>query len=219
MQINKTTNYTPNFRAIKVATTQNTVGKFVTKIDLYKLQKEDKKILESLKSKIDIKKLFPKLDTLALERWQHLFKYCINNFIDSFDDYNTTYLAVKDNKPCGILTYSDKGSEYYLDGICSIPTDTNKKENYVGQTLFLQFFRDLQKENIKKATLSAVNDGPFDVVTKYKKLGFVKDVTTYPYSKMVCNKYKAKEQVKVLSDSIKYTEVTPQKVNLSDILD
>ena len=47
MQINKTTNYTPNFRAIKVATTQNTVGKVVTKIDLYKLQREDKKILES----------------------------------------------------------------------------------------------------------------------------------------------------------------------------
>lgn len=219
MQINQTNNYSTNFKAIKVATTQNTVGKVVTNIDLYKLQKEDKKFLESLKSKIDIKKLFPKLDTLALERWQHLFEYCINNFVDSFDDINTTYLAIKDNKPCGILTYSDKGSEFYIDGICSIPTETNKKVNFVGQTLFLKFFKDFQKENIKKATLSAVNDGPFDVVSKYKKLGFIKDMTTYPYSKMVCNKYKAKEQIGTLSDNIKYTEVTPKRVNLSEILD
>lgn len=219
MQINQSNNYLTNFKAFKVATTQNTVGKVVTNIDLYQLEKSDKKFLSSLKTKIDIKKLFPKLDTLALDRWQHLFEYCINTFVDSFDDVNTTYLAVKGNKPCGILTYTDKGSEYYLDGICSIPIEVNKKENFVGQTLFLQFFKDFQHNNIKKATLSAVNDGPFNVVDKYKKLGFVKDMTTYPYSKMACNKYKVKEQIGNLSEVIKYSEVNPEKVNLADILD
>jgi hypothetical protein len=219
MQINQTNNYSTNFKALKVATTQNTVGKVVTNIDLYQLEKSDKKFLSSLKKKIDIKKLFPKLDTLALDRWQHLFEYCINTFVDSFDDVNTTYLAVKGNKPCGILTYTDKGSEYYLDGICSIPIEVNKKENFVGQTLFLQFFKDFQHNNIKKATLSAVNDGPFNVVDKYKKLGFVKDMTTYPYSKMACNKYKVKDQIGNLSEVIKYSEVNPEKVNLADILD
>lgn len=219
MQINHSNNHSTNFKAIKVATTHNTVGRVVTNIDLYKLEKSDKRFLETLKSKVNIKKLFPKLDTLSLERWQHLFEYCVNTFVDSFDDINITYLAIKDNHPCGILTYTDKGSEYYLDGICSIPIEINKKENYVGQTLFLQFFKDFYNNNIKKATLSAVNDGPFNVVDKYKNLGFVKDMTTYPYSKMVCNKYKAKEQIANLSEHIKYKEVESKKVNLANILD
>ena len=219
MQINNSPKRDINFKAVKVATAKNTLGKITTDIEIYKLQKEDRSFLENLKKKTSIKKMYPKLDSLAQARWQHIFEYCINNILDSFGNRNTAYLAVKNKKPCGIMTYTDKGSELYLDGICSIPIEENKKVSLVGKTLFLQFFKDLEKSKAKKATLSAVNDGPFNVVKKYQELGFVKDMTTHPYSLMVCNKYKAKEQQSKLSKVIDYTNSPTCKINLEDITD
>lgn len=219
MQINNRSHYDTNFKAVKVATTQNIVGRTCTSIDLYRLDKRDRNFLNKLAKSNAIMKYFKKLDTLSLERWQHILEYCINTAKDSIGDFNTTYIAVNDNKPCGILTYTDNDSEFYLDGICSIPTEENHKVPFVGQTLFLQFFKDFDAAKTKKATLSAVNDGPFNVVNKYKKLGFVKDLTTFPYSKMMCNKYKAKEQLNTLSKTIEYTPCEEEKVNLESFLD
>lgn len=219
MHITRNNSNNPNFSALKVATTRNTVGKVVTNIDIYKLGKEDRVFLNNLKNKVSIKDLYPKLDTLAQDRWQHLFEYCINNILDSFQQFNVAYLAVKDNNPCGLLTYTDDGREFYIDGICSIPTRKNVKENFVGKTLFLQAFKDFEKTKAKKITLSAVNDGPFDVVNKYKQLGFIKDLTSYPYSKMACNKYKVKEQIPKLNNIIDYQEEKSSQIDLTEILD
>ena len=107
----------------------------------------------------------------------------------------------------------------YLDGICSIPIEKNKKVNNLGKTLFLQFFRDFKAQNCKTASLSAVNNGPFDVVKKYEKLGFTKDPCSYPYSKMVCNKFKIEEQIKSLEQEIRYNTTNNEKTNLNIFLD
>ena len=66
MNISNQNNYRPNFKAIKVATTQNIIGKKATNIDLYRIQKEDRDFLLNLKNKIDYKKFFPNLQEIRV---------------------------------------------------------------------------------------------------------------------------------------------------------
>ena len=64
-------------------------------------------------------------------------------------------------------------------------------------------------ENLKAKTLKlfAITDGPFDVITKYKEMGF-KDVGMADgYVEMTCNKYNIKKQIDNLSKSISYQPV------------
>ena len=210
MNISSKYNNSPQFQAIKVAKTQNTIGKKVTNIDLYKIQKEDYDFLLNLKKQVDYKKFFPKLHSLAIDRWKHILDYCINCAV--CPDH-TTYVAISDGKPSGIISYTYDKSGIYLSGICSIPTEPEKKVHYGGQTLFLQLFKDALEDDVKNISLSAVNNGPFNVVNKYEKLGFTKDPTSYPYTNMVCNKYKIKEKDKELSKIINYENCDSEKVN------
>lgn len=215
MNISNQNNYRPNFKAIKVATTQNIIGKKATNIDLYRIQKEDRDFLLNLKNKIDYKKFFPNLHTLAIDKWKHILDYCVNCAVTP---EHTTYIAINDGKPSGIISYTYDRSGIYLSGICSIPTEIEKKVQYGGQTMFLQLFKDALDGDVKNISLSAINNGPFNVVNKYEKLGFTKDPASYPYTKMVCNKYKIKEKVKELSEYINYEASEPEKVNLNQFL-
>ena len=213
------TSYNSNFKAIKVARTTNKLGKTITNIDIYKITKEDFSFLENLKNKIKFKDFFQSLDEYSLERWQHIFEYCIRGALETPLHDSCTYVAICQNKPCGIINYHDFETNLYLNGICSIPIEKNKKVPLCGQTLFLQFFKDAFNKKIKNASLSAVNNGPFNVVDKYEKLGFVKDPTSYPYTKMVCNKYKIEESLKNLSKTINYKTSNQEKVNLQQFID
>jgi len=208
-------NYSTQFKAHKVATTKNTIGKVVTNIDIYKLGREDASFLKKLADSIDFKKLFPKLNEYALDRWNNIFRYCISGALSNI---NTSYIAFSDNKPCGILTYYPDRNNLFLDGICSIPTQINQKVNLVGKTLFYQIFKDAQENNAKGIVLSAVNNGPFNVVNKYEELGFKKDPTTYPYTKMFCNKHKIADQLKELPFSIQYKTTKDEKINLNNLM-
>lgn len=213
--MNTISNY-PSFKAVKIANTQNCVGKLRTNIEIYKLELEDRKFLQKLAEKTDYKKLCPKLSEVLQERWQKVFNYCI---MKAFNLENTTYVAFHDNKPCGILTYCDDGSSLYLDGICRIPDKNEKKIPFVGQTLFLQIFKDAEKKQSKEIKLDAIQDGPFNVVEKYEALGFKKDPTTFPYTEMVCKKYKIKEQLKELPFTISYKNASQERINLERTLD
>ena len=101
---------------------------------------------------------------------------------------------------------------------CSIPTEINKKVKFAGKTLFYQLFKDAKKENVKDITLDAVKNGPFDVVSKYEKLGFKKDPTTHPYTNMVCNKHKITKQLEEFPYDIDYKEVPLEHVDLMQFI-
>ena len=66
MNISTNNNINPQFKAIRVATTQNIVNKKLTNIDLYKIQQNDEKFLLKLKKKISIKKSFPNLSLIPI---------------------------------------------------------------------------------------------------------------------------------------------------------
>ena len=217
MNISNQNNYRPNFKAIKVATTQNIIGKKATNIDLYRIQKEDRDFLLNLKNKIDYKNFFPKLHTLAIDKWKHILDYCVNCAVTP---EHTTYVAINDGKPSGIISYTYDRSGIYLSGVCSIPTEIEKKVQYGGQTMFLQLFKDALDGDVKNISLSAINNGPFNVVNKYEKLGFKQEYCpSDEYTKMHCNKHKIATQLRELPFEIDYIETEPEKVNLNYFLD
>lgn len=217
MKISNTTNYNlTSFKATKVATTKNLLHGVATEIELYKLGKEDKRFLQEWMKKVDFKKLCPNLPETLQARWQKVFNYCISQ---AEDIDHTSYVAISDNKPCGILTFIED-STYYLDGICSVPNELGKKVNLVGKTLFYQIFKNAHEDNAKGIDLKAINDGPFDVVDKYEKLGFKREhCPTDEYTKMHCNKHRMAAELKEFPFEIDYEEVEPEKVNLNQFLD
>lgn len=220
MNINSVSNNTykyPNFRALKVAETSNTLRRVTTNIDLYKIGAEDKEFLFNLLKKIKYTVLYPKIGEEKAERWQQIFNYSVDR---AFNRDNTTYIAIHDNKPCGIMTF-EENSVMLLDGICTIPTEVNNKVPGVGKTLFYQLFKDTKEADAKGIVLVAVLDGPFDVVKKYEALGFLQDIPSEveDYSSMTCNKYKVLEQLKKLSAQIEYNKCNEEKVNLNQFLD
>lgn len=205
------------FKATKVADTSNTLNKIHTNLQLFRLGNEDKSFLEKLEQKINYKELCSNLDiTLTLqERWQRVFNYCVER---AKSNENKTYVAVHDDKLCGILTYCQNGRKFELDGICSIPQDS-KKVPYVGQTLLYQLFKDSADGNAKSIELKAVTDGPFDVVSKYAKRGFKADTTSDYYTHMRCNKYNIAEQLKSFQAEIAYQPCKSSKINLEQFID
>ena len=217
MKITNSTSYNlTSFKATKVATTQNFLRGVTTEIELYKLGREDKRFLQEWLKKVDFKKLCPNLSETLQKRWQKVFNYCISQAED-FD--HTSYVAVSENKPCGILTFVEDAT-YFLDGICAVPNELGKKANLVGKTLFYQVFKDANKDDAKGIDLKAINDGPFDVVEKYEKLGFKREhCPTDEYTKMHCNKHKIATQLHELPFEIDYIEAEPEKVNLNYFLD
>lgn len=204
-----------NFKATRVATTSNVLNNFQTEIKLFKIGKEDKTFLEKLKNKINYQELCTNLSVDLQKRWQKVFNYCISKATELG---NTTYLAFHKDKPCGILTYGCDGNKILFDGVCSIP-QANKKVPFTGQTLIYQLFKDASDKKAKTIELKAVADGPFDVVSKYKDLGFKADPTSGYYTNMRCNKYNIPEQLKRLQSEIVYQNCNHQKINLEPYID
>ena len=171
---------------------------------------EDKKFLKELE-KIDYKKLCSNLRPELQERWQKVFNYSLNSALDGD---HTTYIAFESKTPCGILTFIEDSS-FFLDAICAIPNKQGKKTNLVGKTLFYQIFKDANRENANSIELKAINDGPFNVIDKYSKLGFkTEQHATDEYTPMRCSKHTIKQQLKELPFEIDYEELKPERVNL-----
>lgn len=216
MQINNQYNYNLNFTGYKVANIKRCVGNNITSIDIYKLCSEDKSFIEKLLKKIDYKKLCPQLKEIEQKRWQKIFNYCIEQFKEI---ESKTYLAVSDSKPCGILTFSGN-KDLHLDGICSIPYQEGKKVPFVGKSLFLQLFKTANESQTKSIKLEAVTDGPYDVIKKYKDLGFKQNgCSTIGYVEMSSNKYNIAKQETTLSREFEYTRISPLKVDLNRFID
>ncbi len=219
MQIHSTqNNFSPQFKAVKVATTKNTVKNVTTKIDLYKLDpKKDSTFLKKLKDSINFEKLFPSIHEFEVARWQQVFNYAVNSAADA--NY-TSYVAISENKPCGIISYlQNNTNNTFIDALCSIPIEVNKKVRKVGSTLMLQVFKDASKNNSKEIVLDAVNNGPFNIIEKYKNFGFKPHEVSIRYTTMRCNKNNREDQIKLLKKEIEYYPISSdENVNLDQFL-
>ena len=214
MKINSQNN--TNFQAYKIArVTTELKGRDVSDIEIYRLTRDDRTFLNKLEKQIDYTKLFPKLTAALQRRWQKVLTYCI---ACAHDPDNKSYIALHKGKPCGIMTYTEDSS-FYLEGLCAIPQEKNKKVPFTGDTLLYQLFRDAFAYGASDIKLKAVTDGPFDVVKKYESRGFKKNPASVQYTEMRCNKHKIKEQLEEFPFTLEYEELEPENIKLDDTLD
>lgn len=199
MQVNNYPNV--SFKARKVATTRNVFKNVNTNINLYELCSKDNKFLSELKTKVNIKQMMPDLPEVAIESWQNILDFTINAAKDS---QTIKYIAISDKKPCGIMVIQPNGKRLNLIGVASIPTDVNKKTNFVGNTLFCQLFRIAQDLKSNTIELEAVKSSPFNLVRKYIELGFKIDEEGERYISMSCNVDNVRMQLKKLLATILY---------------
>lgn len=197
-----------NFQANLVAKTAN--------LNIYKLNcQNDINALKELYKKTDFKKLMPEISEKESARWREMFEYAIDNAQNSG---NVTYVESFKNKICGIITYFPD-STTVIDCICTIPIEVGQKVKLAGKTLFYQVFKDFIDFNGKKIKLSAIVNGPYNTINKYKDLGF-KETTdiTYTYTDMIANKYMVKEVFDGLKNLIKYKQLPEEKVDLKTLI-
>lgn len=210
------TNKTQNFKAIKIANIKTGINNNISSIDLYQLRREDYGFIQKLAKKINFENTENKISEYYKNRWQKVFKYCIET---AFDHFNITYIAISQNKPCGIMTFSNKHS-IFLDGICAIPNEQGEKVPFTGKSLLFELFKVANETSAKSINLNAVPDGTFNPVRKYEELGFKRNATQEnEYIAMECNKYKIQEQLKTLSKDIEYSPYNCEKTQLDQFID
>lgn len=213
-----TFNHHTSFQAYKVGTAKNFLNNKQTTIDIYKLTKSDKNFIDKLEKFINLSKLDINIKHDEKTRWQQILNY---GFAKAKDFLNTiSYIAFSENKPCGLLvTYKDKNN-LCLDCVSKFPLEENKDKNYIGKSLFYQLFKIAKENNYNNIFLQAVAHGPFDVTSKYKKIGFKEIGYTDCYVNMECNKNKINNILKELSKNIIYKEIHDSKnVDLNEIYD
>lgn len=206
------------FGAIKVATAKNFVRGKETIIDIYRLTRKDKEVIDYLEKSTHYEELVPQVEEIMQERWQKVFQYCIEEIKEG---NNQNFVAIAESRPCGLLTYYANEALAYLDGVCKIPKKKSDNVRLIGQSLILKFLKSASKEKSQKISLDAVKDGPIDVISIYEKLGFKKiyRICNNEYQPMEMSKYQLKESINKLEKLIDYTESQSlEEVNLFDII-
>ncbi len=209
----------PDFRGIHIATSINTVKNLETKIDLYELTNKDRGFLKKLGETVKMKNFLPDMNITpeGYKRWQAMLEVAITKA--GLSDRKSV-LAVKDNKPCGIITYQPDKKTYYLDCICTWPVETGKKVALAGQTLFKQMYSDFLQQKSNFIELTAILNGPFPVVHKYMRLGFWQTGGENFLVAMRTNRQKVKEVMENLDDVIiTHPTNSTENVNLLEKLD
>lgn len=169
MEINKLTQYSPNFGAIHLANKKVNFNNIETSIDIYKLQAQDESFIRNLKGTVKLNELMPSMKPYELEIWQKVLNIAIGNTNGS---KITSYLALHNNKPCGIMNYRTDENKLFLDTICTFPPEKEKRVPFAGTVLMQTLFEDCIKNGFERIDLYAITNGPFSAVSKYLSMGF-----------------------------------------------
>ena len=206
----------PNFTARYIANTKNIIKNVETEIKLYELSpKHDKHFLKSFD--VDLENLMHGLAKYNYERWHEMLELAKLN---SLKTDRQSFLAANNRKPCGLIAFLPGKNTLLLDCICTWPTEYGQKVNLAGTTLFQQLFKIFIGKQANKIKLEAITNGPYDTVSKYKKLGFQPISSYYHKVLMETNSNRVKQVLKTLDKSIDYTEiVNPQEGNLSNFIE
>lgn len=167
-----------SFKALPAASTTIINKGIKSEIQILKLGVEDIEFLEELKTRINMKKLLPKMkDTLDFDYWQKTIDEGLNSAMKrSVPD---KFLAVMDNCPCGILTFGEEYGTESLKYIASWPTKPDNQVKNVGKSLMRHFFEIMQNRKSVEAVVYPELHSPVDIVGFYEKLGFKSSPVTY----------------------------------------
>ena len=201
------------FTALHVARVKNKIPDLQNIcIDIYKTTEEDINFINNLKKSTDLHKLMPEMRFTEADVWQELF-----NIAADKAKYNG-YVAFHNNKPCGLMKFTPSDSAYYLDIICTIPTDINKKIPNVGKSLMGIMFDEFAKSKAPRIELAAVTNAPFHAVSKYMRLGFKQTGGENGVGAMKLLKDSLPETLKKLKTYIRTEYLkNPKKINLENL--
>lgn len=213
MQLSNSSNI--NFQAYKIAQVKNVIRNTGPKVEIYQLTSSDNAFLDKLKNKINISKLMPTLSNNAAQNWQDILEFTINT---AKDKSTKKYLAVCENRPCAIMTVQKVEDSLNLLGVAAIPTGSGKKVHFSGQMMFFQLMRLAGLLNVNSIELEAVKNSAFDLVAKYKELGFKVDEEGERYVSMSCSKDDFKFAKQNISKKIRFNKMlAPKNVKLKTL--
>lgn len=172
-------------------------------ITLYKIDKHDKKFLNLLCEKINFQERMPGFTKQEYERWHEMLELAVQ---EALKPSNDSYIAASGEKACGIITFSEGRKRYMLNCICTWPIKTGEKVKMAGKSLFYQLFKIFNKNNGDRIELCAITNGPYDTVSKYKKLGFKEFASGKNKIYMQTNKYNVKSTLGQLGQLMDYEE-------------
>ena len=204
----------PNFKAHKIAHAKSSINGVTANFEIYRLQKRDRAFLRKLLETISIRTLMPNISSQAAETWQNILQ---NGIFNAMSPLNRSFLAISENKPCGIITYR-KGQTTNLIDLCSIPIETNKKALLCGKTMILHFLQDIQKSHSKNIKLEAVKSSHGNPAALYESLGFETIDIGNRYIEMACSRDNINKQATKLKKNIQITKCKPEKTDLNNIV-
>lgn len=221
MQINN--NYKASqplkFTGIHIANSTNYIKNAETNIDLYQITRNDRAFLQKLRNTIRMNELMPdaKITKSEFDRWQEMLNVALDKALNTD---RKCFIAAKDNKPCGIITFHPGKNKYHLDCICTWPVEAGKKVVLAGQTLFKQMFTDFLGSKANILSLDAILNGPFDTVSKYSRLGFKQVGGENWLVAMRTNRETTEKTMKHLNNIINTTSANNDKdLNLLETMD
>lgn len=209
-----------NFKAREYALIKTTLEGVKQNFTVYSVNNKDTGFLDIMASNIVLKKLTQGegFSNKILTSWKNI----INNSImmAGFDEPQQTYLLVKGNRPCSIISYKDMFNSY-LDGVASWPVNVNKYVKLAGTSMFKLLFYNAEKNGIKNIFLDCARNSPIDLERYYGMLGFENNISTNPFiSDKFISRSKFLEVSKKLDSIISVEEIkAPKNVNLRDIMD
>lgn len=171
MKISQTNNNYTNFKAKLISKIESNVGNNCHKFELYNLDKSDKDFAKKMAKKIDLKRLYPNLESYnGFQEWKNL----INNATERIDNHFTSVLAVHNKRPCGIMIYQKDEDGLYLNYLARWKTSPEEELPNVGKILMHHLFKVADKEQLYSITLRPAECKPRAKSCKqfYKDLGF-----------------------------------------------
>ena len=180
-------NYYPAFKARKIAVARPIVDGVKKQIDIYRLTKKDKDCFGKIVKSINLAELLPsKVNTPNFKVWQNLIECtydCIGNF-----SHQKIFLAVQENKACGILLATHNMKKGEVVTFATWPTAVEQKVKKAGSSLFTAFLNLAKQKKLKLVHLEPIINGPTDAIGFYKGHGI--DFTDKLSSKMTASKNK-----------------------------
>lgn len=203
-----------SFQGIHTAKILNKINSSQSDIHVYRVDKHDKRFLKLLCEDINLENRMPGLTKYQYDRWHEMLELATD---EASKESNVSYIAAIDNKACGIISFNKGKKNFNLHCICTWPVEFGEKVKLAGQSLFYQMFKIFDNDKSNKLTLEAITNGPYDTVSKYKKLGFKPIGAVNHKVQMETNRYDVKNTLSKLDEILEYVpEKNPEHVKLID---
>lgn len=136
---------------------------------VFELTSQDNSFLKTMYDKVELEKLTTGIESDKLEIWYTMLKEAINL---AKNNENKAYLLSKGKNPCGIITFNPNDKKFEVLRAATWPLKKNEKVPLAGTVLFKKIFEDFLASKANLIELTAIKNGPYDVISKYIKLGF-----------------------------------------------